>query len=97
MNTRFFIAWVVIFVLSMLGGFLVHGAWLSGEYAKLGALFRSPESQQRAFPALVLAHVFGAAAFVWIYRQGVAARPFVGQGLRYGIAVAWLLRDARTA
>ena len=90
MELRFFIAWVVIFVLSMLGGFLVHGAWLSSEYMKLGNLFRSPEGQQRVFPFLVIAHVFSAAAFVWIYRQGVAAKPFVGQGLRYGIAVAFL-------
>jgi hypothetical protein len=32
-----------------------------------------------------------AGAFVWIYRQGVVeGRPFLGQGLRYGIAVAFL-------
>ena len=90
MDARFFIAWVVIFALWMLGGFLVHGAWLSSEYAKLGNLFRSPDSQQRVFPFLVIAHVFSAAAFVWIYRQGIAAKPFLGQGVRYGIAVAFL-------
>jgi hypothetical protein len=90
MDARFFIAWVVIFVLWMLGGFLVHGALLNGEYAKLPTLFRSPDGQQQFFPFIVIAHALMAGAFVWIYRQGVAAKPFLGQGLRYGIAVALL-------
>lgn len=38
----------------------------------------------------MIAHAVMAGAFVWIYRQGVAARPYIGQGLRYGLAVALL-------
>lgn len=34
--------------------------------------------------------VSAAVAFVWIYRQGREDRPPVGQGLRYGLAVAAL-------
>jgi hypothetical protein len=85
---RFLVAWVVVFVLWMLGGFVVHGAWLGKEYAKLGDLFRQPDGQQRFFHYLVLAHIVMAGSFVWIYGHGVTTRSFLGQGLRYGIAVA---------
>ena len=90
MDARFFIAWLVIFVLWMVAGFVVHGAWLSGEYAKLPTLFRSAEGQRQVFAFLVIAHAVMAGAFVWIYRQGLAPKPYLGQGLRYGIAVALL-------
>ena len=90
MDRRFFIAWVVTFVLWMLGGFLLHVVWLSGAYANLGPVFRPLESQGPFFPFVVIAHALMAGAFVWIYRQGVTARPFIGQGLRYGAAIALL-------
>jgi hypothetical protein len=90
MNGRFVVAWLVVFVVWMIGSFVVHGMLLGGEYARLGALYRSPADQQRYFAVLLLAHVIAAGAFVWIYRQGIAAKPFVGQGVRYGVAVALL-------
>jgi hypothetical protein len=90
MNKRFFIAWLVTFVLWMLASYVVHGLLLHDAYAKLAQLFRSPEDSQKYFGLMILAHVFLAGAFVWIYRQGVTAKPFVGQGVRYGIAVAFL-------
>jgi hypothetical protein len=36
---------------------------------------------------MILAHVLMAVAFVWIYSRGVSAGPWVGQGLRFGLAV----------
>jgi len=90
MDKRFFIAWVVVFVLWMLGGFVVHGVLLRADYAPLTQLFRSHENSQKYFGFMLVAHVLMAGAFVWIYRQGIAEAPFLGQGLRYGVAVAAL-------
>ena len=90
MDKRFVLAWVVVFVLWMLGSFVVHGVLLHTDYANLAHLFRSPGDSQKYFGYMLLAHVLLAGAFVWIYRQGVADKPFLGQGLRYGIAVAFL-------
>jgi len=90
MDRRFFIAWVVLFVAWMAGSFLVHGALLHADYSQLPDLFRPEEDAQRHFPLMILAHVMLAGAFVWIYARGVENKPWLAQGLRYGLAVALL-------
>jgi hypothetical protein len=39
---------------------------------------------------MLMAHVLSAGAFTWIYARGQEARPWTGQGARYGLAVAIL-------
>jgi len=90
MNKRFVIAWVVIFVAWMLGSFVVHGTLLHADYAKLPNLFRPEADAQRYFPLMILAHVIMAGAFVWIYARGAESKAWLGQGLRFGLAVALL-------
>jgi hypothetical protein len=91
MSKRFVIAWVVLFVAWMIEGFVVHGLLLSSDYLQLPQLFRPQADAQGYFGWMVLAHVFAAGAFVWIYERGISAeRPWLGQGLRFGIAVALL-------
>lgn len=82
---------IVIFVLSMALGFVVHGLLLGDDYAQLSGLFRTPEDSQRYFPFMLLAHLLFAIGFVWIYRAGREDKPFIAQGVRYGIAVALLV------
>jgi len=38
----------------------------------------------------LLAHVLMAGAFVWIYERGKEDKPWMQQGLRFGIAIALL-------
>ncbi|MBM3774359.1 MAG: hypothetical protein FJW37_04270 [Acidobacteria bacterium] len=90
MKKGFFVAWVVVFVLWMLGSFVVHGTLLYADYAKLPNLFRPETEAQQYFPFMLLAHVIMAGAFVWIYSRGVETRPWLGQGLRFGLAIALL-------
>lgn len=90
MNKKFFIAWAVIFVAWMIGSFIVHGALLSADYTQLPNLFRPQADAQQHFPLMILAHVILAGAFVWIYARGVESKPWLAQGLRFGLAVALL-------
>ena len=90
MDKRFFISWLALFVAWMAGSFVVHGTMLAADYAKLGSLFRPPAQAQQYFPFMLLAHVIVAGAFTWIYARGVQNKPWVGQGLRFGVAVALL-------
>lgn len=90
MNRKFFIAWIAVFVAWMLGDFAIHGALLHGEYAALPNLYRTEADSQQYFPLMLLAHVMMAGAFVWIYGRGQEAKPWLGQGLRFGAAVALL-------
>jgi len=90
MNKKFLIAWLVMFVLYMAGGFVVHGALLKEDYMGLPNLFRSEEESMPYFHLMIIAHVLMAGAFTWIYARGVENKPWLGQGLRFGLAVALL-------
>lgn len=91
MNKRFLLSVVILFIVSMVLGFVVHGLLLSSDYQKLvPGLFRAPEDGQAHFGWMLLAHVFIAVGFTWIYRAGRDARPWLGQGVRFGIAMAIL-------
>jgi len=53
-------------------------------------LFRKEADAQNFLPLMILAHVIMSGAFVWIYARGVEARPWLGQGIRYGVAIILL-------
>lgn len=90
MKRSAYVTWLVVFVLWMLGGFLVHGLMLQADYAGLPNLFRSEADSQRYMPYMLFAHALMAAALVWIYDRGRQERPWLAQGLRFGLAVALL-------
>ncbi len=89
MNKKFLIAWLVMFVLYMAGGIVVHGVLLGADYATTG-LMRPEAEAQNLMHLMILAHVLMAGAFTWIYARGVENKPWLGQGLRFGLAVALL-------
>ena len=90
MNRKFIIAWIVLFVAWFLGSFIVHGVLLRSDYMQLTSLFRTDGDQQKYFPLMILAHVILSGTFVWIYARGAEAKPWLAQGVRFGVAVALL-------
>jgi hypothetical protein len=90
MGKKFFVAWIVIFIVWMAGSFVVHGVLLHDDYAKSSGLFRTEADSQAFFPWMILAHVMLSGALVWIYSRGAEALPWVPQGLRFGLAIALL-------
>lgn len=90
MSGKFVRVWVVAFVVWMAGSFVVHGVLLGAHYARLPNLFRQPPEAQQYFHWMILAHVLMAGAFTWIYGRGVEARPWLAQGVRFGLAIALL-------
>jgi hypothetical protein len=89
MNKKFLVAWLVLFVLYMAGGIVVHGVLLNADYLATG-LMRPEAEAQSMMHLMILAHVLMAGAFTWIYARGVENKPWLGQGLRFGLAVALL-------
>ena len=87
MNKKFVISVVVLFVASMVFGIVVHGMLLGADYEKLQGLFRSPADHQAYFPYMLAAHVLAAVGLTWIYRAGRDSRPWLGQGVRFGLAL----------
>ncbi|MFB3125629.1 MAG: hypothetical protein ACE1Z7_08635 [Woeseiaceae bacterium] len=91
MDKKFFISWVVIFVVSLLGGFVVHGVLLGADYAAQPNLFRPDAEAQNYFSFMLAAHIIMSGAFVWVYARGNENKPWLQQGLRYGVAIAFLV------
>jgi len=89
MNAKCLIATLVIFILWMAAGFAVHGQLLADEYMATN-LMRPVTEQQQYFVWMIIAHLIMSAAFVWIYARGRESKPWVGQGLRFGLAVSLL-------
>ena len=90
MTKKFIIAWIVLFAAWFMGSFVVHGVLLRSDYMQLTQLFRAEGDQQKYFPLMLLAHVILAGAIVWIYARGAEAKPWLLQGVRFGVAVALL-------
>jgi len=67
----------------------VHGVLLHDDYVATG-IMRPEDQQQSLMVWMIVAHVMLAGAFTWIYARGVENKPWLGQGLRYGLAVAFL-------
>ena len=91
MNRKFVISVIAMFVLSMGFGFLIHAVILHPEYAKLPHLMRTEAEAHKLFGLMFLANFMIALGFSWIYIKGKEARPWLGQGFRYGVAVAVMM------
>lgn len=89
MNKKFLVAWLVLFILYMAGGMIIHGVILHADYEATGLMRPAAEAQEK-MPLMILAHVLMAGAFTWIYARGVENKPWLGQGLRFGLAIAVL-------
>ncbi len=90
MNKRFIISVVVMYVMVMALGFVVHALLLHPDYGQLPNVMRTDADQQKHMPYLLVGQFFFAVAFTWIYQRGKEDKPFVAQGLRYGLAMAAL-------
>lgn len=90
MSKKFVIAWIVVFVAWFFGSFVVHGVLLRSDYMQLTNLFRAEGDQRKYFPLMIVAHLLLSGAFVWIYARGVEAKPWMAQGVRFGLAIALL-------
>jgi len=88
MNWKSFaLAFVVVLVLNAVSSFLIHAMLLRGDYAKFPNLLRTQDDANAHFPYMLLNFLVFSLALVWMYAHGVEAKPWLGQGLRFGLAV----------
>ena len=91
MNKKFVLSWIAVFVVWMAGSFLLHGLYLGETYAAMTNMIRPEAEQQTMMHFMLIAHVLMAGAFVWIYQRGTEAKPWLQQGLRFGLAIAIMM------
>ncbi len=81
-------ATVVSFLILVVAGFLIHSVWLGPTYRAMrvaGMSFRAEDAMMHKVWIIWLSDLVYAFLFVWIYARGVESKPWVGQGIRYGI------------
>ena len=89
MGRKFLISFVIMFVMTVAFGYIVHDLLLGADYAQVAQLFRDPADTSH-MPFLFIGQAFYAAGFTWIYLKGKEDKPFLMQGVRYGLAIAAL-------
>ena len=89
MTRKCIISAVVMFVMAWALSFVVHELLLKADYAVLQWM-RPPAEMQKIIYWIILAQAIFGAAFARVYYQGKEDKPWVAQGIRFGIAVACL-------
>jgi hypothetical protein len=85
---RLILTIVVIFILANFTGFFIHAIWLRQDYMPIAMHYR-PVGQEKML-WIVLAYVSFAIGSVLVYARGVEDKPWLGQGIRFGILM-WLI------
>jgi|ERR1700687_2092216 len=89
MGKKCIISAVVMFVMAWALSFVVHGILLGADYSVTAGM-RPPAEAQKLILFIILAQALFGIAFAWIYVQGKEDKPWLAQGIRFGIAVAFL-------
>jgi energy-converting hydrogenase Eha subunit G len=80
---------VVVGLVVQLGGlFLIHSVLLRRDYLDTAGLWRPLEAQVVRVWAMLLAVLIYVVGAVLIYLRGVEPKPWMGQGIRFGILLA---------
>ena len=81
---------IVMFVMAFALSFFVHGVLLNADYMQMQSWMRPQAETHGLMISMVVAQALFGIAFAWIYVQGREDRPWVMQGIRYGIAISAL-------
>jgi hypothetical protein len=79
---------IVVFVVANLTGFFIHAVLLAPDYMAVKEHYR-PEGQEKML-WIILAYLAFAVGSVIVYAKGVENKPWLGQGIRFGILM-WLI------
>jgi hypothetical protein len=87
---KLLLAIVAAYIVLMFTNYLVHSVWLMSDYAAIPASHRSTAGIMHRFWAMAVGQFFFAALFAYIYTRGAEKKPWLAQGIRYGILVTFL-------
>ncbi len=81
---------IVMFMMSFVLSYLVHSVLLHDDYMQMQSWMRPQADVNVLFYFIVIAQALFGVAFAWIYEQGREDKPWLAQGVRFGIAIALL-------
>ena len=89
MSKKCIISAIAMFIMAWALSFVVHGFLLGADYAMTPGM-RPPAEAQKIIYFIILAQALVGISFAWVYVQGKSDKPWLGQGVRFGIAIAFL-------
>jgi hypothetical protein len=78
---------VAAYIILMGSNFLIHDVWLMPDYTATPGSWRPIADMQHKMWVMWLGQLLFTIMFAYIYTRGVEAKPWVGQGVRYGILI----------
>lgn len=81
---------IVAFVVGFALAFALHGVWLAADYESVrGTISMRPEDQAGQYmPWMTVGYLIWAFGLAWLYSKGTENKPWIAQGLRFGLAIA---------
>jgi len=79
---------IVVFIAANVFGFFIHAVLLKTDYLPVSGYYRPRGEEKMLF--ISLAYLSFAIGSVWVYAKGVEKKSWLGQGIRFGIAM-WLI------
>jgi hypothetical protein len=79
---------IVVFIVANVFGFLIHAVLLKADYLPIAGYYRPMGQEKMLF--ISLAYLGFAIGSVWVYAKGFENKSWLGQGIRFGIAM-WLI------
>ncbi len=76
------------FVLLVAGRYLIHSVLLASTYRESDGLWRAEPDMMHRLWIMHVANLLFAVAAVLIYNRGIEPKPWLGQGIRFGILLA---------
>ncbi len=87
---RLILAIVVGYVVLVGLAYVIHGVWLIPVYEQYATVWRLQEARLERVWIMWVGQLIFTVMFAWIYTRGVENKPWIGQGLRYGVAITLL-------
>ena len=84
------LATIVAYIVLMGTNYFVHEIWLMPDYNTIPGSHRTAEAIAHRFWAMALGQLFFAAMFAYIYTRGRENKPWLAQGVRFGIVMTFM-------
>src|SRR5882762_8550937 len=88
-KVRLILTIIVVFIVANSLGIFIHAIWLKQDYLPVANLYR-PMGQEKMF-WIILAYLSFAIGSVLVYARGVEDKPWLGQGVRFGLLMFLIL------
>jgi hypothetical protein len=84
------VAVVVGYLVLMVLGYLIHSLWLMPVYRQYAGAWRPADIMMKKRWVMFVGEFIFTVLFAWIYTRGRENKPWVAQGIRYGILMTLL-------